>query len=135
MTTKQGDRPKAATVDAFMAALDHPRKTAIEALRVVIRAVDPRIRESVKWNAPSYALAEHFVTFKLRPVETVQLVLHTGAKPRPHAAPMVIDDPVGLLRWVAPDRALATFTDLDDVRAKQAALSAILREWIAQLEG
>jgi hypothetical protein len=39
-----------------MGALDHPMKEGVEHLRGVIRAIDPRIVEEVKWNAPSYKL-------------------------------------------------------------------------------
>ena len=78
-------------------------------------------------------LDDHFATFKLRPVETVQLMLHTGAKVKPTPTAMTINDPSGLLTWAAPDRCLATFADLDDVRTKQAAFIAILQQWIAQL--
>jgi hypothetical protein len=120
-------------VGAFLEQLEHPRKAEVELLRAIILSADPRIQESVKWNAPSFALDEHFATFKLRPVETVQLVLHTGAKVRPAPAPMAIDDPGGLLAWAAPDRCLITFADLNDIRSKQAALVAILQQWIAQL--
>lgn len=120
-------------VDAFMERLEHPRKAEIALLRAIILGADPRIREGVKWNAPSFALDDHFATFKLRPPETVQLVLHTGAKARAAPAAMAIDGPLGLLTWAAPDRCLARFTGLDDVRAKREAFVAILRQWIAQL--
>lgn len=120
-------------VDAFLERLEHPRKAEIALLRATILGVDPRIRESVKWNAPSFALADHFATFKLRPVETVQLVLHTGAKVKAAPNMMAIDDPHGLLTWASSDRCQAIFADLDDVRAKQAAFVAILQQWIAQL--
>ena len=120
-------------VDAYMAQLDHPRKAEIETLRSLIKAVDPRIRESVKWNAPSFALADHFATLKLRPFETVQVVLHTGAKLKPNAAPLTIADPAGLLQWAAPDRAVATFAGAEDLAARGEAFAAIVRAWIAQL--
>ncbi len=86
------------TVDAFLARLDHPLKPEIEAVRAIILGADPRITESIKWNAPSFALTEHFATFELRPVETVQVVFHTGAKVRPGRSGIAIDDPAGLLR-------------------------------------
>jgi len=131
--TGRARAPAVDDIDTFLERLEHPRTAEIALLRSRILAADPRIRESGKWNAPSFALDDHFATFKLRPVTTVQLVLHTGAKVKSSPTVMVIDDPSGLLTWVAPDRCLATFVDLDDVRAKQAALVAILQQWIAQL--
>ena len=97
----------------------------------MIRDADPRIRESVKWNAPSYATTEHFATFHLRGKAGVQVVLHLGAKPKPGTTVRAsIDDPAGLLEWRGPDRATATFTNLAEVRARKAAFTAVLRHWL-----
>lgn len=120
-------------VIAFLAALEHPRKAEIEILRALILATDPAIREEVKWNAPSFQTTVHFATFRLQPGNTVQIVFHTGAKVRTMPLKMQIDDPGGLLKWVTPDRAVATFTDLDDIEGKRAALTLIVRQWITQL--
>ena len=121
-------------VDAFMSALDHPKKAEIETLRKLILGVDRRIEESIKWNAPSFAIGEHFATFKLRPAETVQIVFHTGAKVKPKAGAITIDDPMGLLAWAAPDRCVATLANLAEIRAKKTALTAIVTQWIAHLD-
>ena len=120
-------------VDAFLARLDHPLKAEIEALRTIIRGVDPRIGEAVKWNAPSFHLGEHFATFKLHPATRIQIVLHTGAKVRPNAPAMTIADPTGLLKWAAADRCVVTLADMQAVQAHRADVEAILRQWIAQL--
>lgn len=120
-------------VDAFMAKLQHPLKKEIEVVRAAILHADPRINESVKWNAPSFYLDDHFCTFKLRPVESVQLILHRGAKVRADAGPMQMDDPGGLLKWLAADRCMITFADMLEIEAKQGALIAVLKAWIEQL--
>lgn len=123
-----------AAVDALMAALAHPHKPAIEALRRTILAADPAIAEGVKWNAPSFRTHEYFGTVHLRAKDGVVLILHRGAKLR--ALPeqgLGIDDPAGLLRWLATDRAQATFADAGDVQRRGPALQALLRQWIAAL--
>ncbi|HEY0739783.1 MAG TPA: DUF1801 domain-containing protein [Herpetosiphonaceae bacterium] len=120
-------------VDGFMAQLDHPRKAEIEAIRAIIRGADPRIHESIKWNAPSFSIDEHFATLKLRPGATVQVVFHTGAKVKPDATAVTIDDPAGLLKWAAPDRGVATFADMPEIEARRGALVAIVQQWIAQM--
>jgi uncharacterized protein YdhG (YjbR/CyaY superfamily) len=38
-----------------MRDLDHPSKAEVRAVREIILAVDPRITEQVKWNAPSFS--------------------------------------------------------------------------------
>lgn len=133
MNAHEADVRRAGDVAAYMERLDHPRKPEIEAVRAIVLGADPGIGEGVKWNAPSFHAGEHFATFKLRPRDTVQLVFHTGAKKRPDAAPVQIDDPDGWLRWAAPDRCLATISGLDDVERRRDLLTAIVRQWLAQM--
>ncbi len=124
-----------AEVEAFLASLEHPLKREFLALRAIIRAVDPRIAESIKWNAPSFSTSEHFATFHLRNKAGVQVVLHLGAKPRPDTGMRdAINDPLGLLQWRGADRATVSFRDLQEIEAKQAAFADIIRQWIAFVE-
>lgn len=120
-------------VNAFLAALDHPLKPEIEAVRKLILGCDKRIRESIKWNAPSFLIEEHFATFLLRSPTTIQVVLHTGAKVKSNARALVIDDPKGLLKWAAKDRCVATLGSGPEIRANKTAFTKIVKQWIAQL--
>lgn len=116
-------------VDAFMQALDHPHKRAIEALRRVIVRTDPAIREGIKWNAPSFRTGEWFATTHLRAKSGIALILHLGAKVRSAPRPE-IDDPARLLEWLGKDRARITLADVATVGATGQALERILRQWI-----
>ena len=121
-----------AAVDAFMAALEHPHKDAVGALRRAILGADRSILEGIKWKAPSYRTTEYFSTTHLRAKTGVGVVLHFGAKIR--AIPKVsIEDPEGLLEWLAKDRAMLSFTGVDDVRAKESALQRVVRRWIVHV--
>lgn len=120
-------------VDTFMDKLEHPLKTEIETLRKIILAADQAVQEEIKWNAPSFYITEHFATFKLRPIQTVQIVFHTGAKVKKQSSAIAINDPSGLLEWVTKDRCLATFSDIHDVQTKQTSFTDIVRQWIQQL--
>lgn len=118
-------------VAAFLAALDHPLKPVIVALRDVILSADPSIAEGIKWNAPSFYTTEHFATFHLRAKDGVQIMMHLGAKPRDTAQTgIAIDDPAGLLQWLAKDRASVTFRDLGEVEARRDAFTDIIRQWL-----
>lgn len=130
MSPKLTGASAASAVDAFLAQLEHPRKAEISALRALILGVDGRVCEAVKWNAPSFYITEHFATFKLRPTTSVQIVLHTGAKVKPKAHAIHIDDPMGLLTWPAQDRCVATFADMREIKAKQDAFVRIVQQWI-----
>ena len=131
--------PKAAAsapaeVDAFVAALDHPRKAAILALRRIILDADDRIGEGVKWNAPSYRTSDWFATTQLRARDGVHVIMHFGAKKRAAFAPRAaIDDPECILEWLAEDRAVAKFRDMADIQAKQSAYAALVRQWIGHV--
>ncbi|MFB2584606.1 DUF1801 domain-containing protein [Herbiconiux liukaitaii] len=121
------------TVDDYLAELEHPKKAEIQELRALILAADPRIREGIKWNAPSFAVADWFATFTLRPPTQVRVVLHTGARAVPGHPDVVVDDPHGLLAWQGKDRAIATFADLSDIDVKREAFIRIVQQWVPQL--
>jgi hypothetical protein len=131
--TKRTESPSD-DVESFLAALDHPFEREILAVREIILGADPVIGEGIKWNAPSFRTATFFATFHLREKDGVRVILHLGAKPRAGAnARGAIHDPEALLQWLADDRASATFRGLDDLEAKRAAFSDIVRQWIALL--
>ncbi|MCY1020012.1 DUF1801 domain-containing protein [Pyxidicoccus sp. MSG2] len=121
-------------VITFLRDLEHPLKKELEAVRRLILAVSPEIREGLKWNAPSFYTTEHFATFNLRTPDRIRLILHTGAKTKDTAKTGVkVDDPAGLLEWLAKDRCLVTFNDAKDIQARGAALQGVLREWMKWL--
>ncbi|MGB2833021.1 MAG: DUF1801 domain-containing protein [Methylotenera sp.] len=124
---------KTITVHDFMANLAHPLKAEIEAVRAIILAADANITECIKWNAPSFYFKDDFATFKLRPAETIQVVLHTGAKVKTEANVLKINDPAGLLKWASKDRCVATFSDMKDIETKKEAFTAIITQWIKQI--
>jgi hypothetical protein len=118
-------------VDAFISAQREPTKTETELLRAAILGSTETISEGIKWNAPSYKTHEYFATTNLRTKTGIGLVLHFGAKVRNvEASRENIDDPTGLLKWVAKDRATLEFKDGKDIEAKRASLQAIVRQWV-----
>jgi uncharacterized protein YdhG (YjbR/CyaY superfamily) len=121
-----------AEVDAYMKALKHPQKNVIQAVREVILKADKRMRERVKWNAPSFyhvttdGTAMDFAAFNPRAKGFVQLIL---------LFPMgVIEDPAKLLQGDWKDRREARFVDLSQVSKKKAALKRVVKEWIKRIE-
>lgn len=126
MTSGRRD-PKA---DALVAALGHPSEPAIQRLRDVILAAEPRLTEGVKWNAPSYAVGgEDRLTFRLNPPPALQIIFHRGARPKDQDFAFV--DPTGLLTWAAPDRGVLTVDQAMDISGIEAPLADLVRRWIA----
>jgi uncharacterized protein YdeI (YjbR/CyaY-like superfamily) len=108
-------------VTAFMKTLDHPLKKEVEAVREIIMNVDNRITEQVKWAAPSFSFNGYMVTFNLWNKEQVHLVFHNG---------IILDDKTGFLQGNYPDRRMAYFNDMKEVKAKQAILEKLIKKWI-----
>jgi hypothetical protein len=111
--------------------LDHTRKAEVLALRELIREAVPGLTENIKWNAPNYGRGDaDRITMRLHPGNRVQLILHRGAKAG--ADDMFrFQDPDKLISWAAPDRGVITITDASDLVAKSAAISEVLRRWMA----
>ena len=122
---------RSAEVDAYMSALEHPMAAQVERLRSAILGVDARVNESIKWNAPSFYIDDHFATFNLHYPDRIQIVLHAGARVNPDAKQFEVSDPDGLLKWAAADRASVTFGSESEVDERLAALLDVLKQWIA----
>lgn len=124
----------AASVDDFLAALDHPHADALVALRAAILDADPSIGEGIKWNVPSFRTTDWFATSHLRAKTGIGVILHFGAKKNAISTDGVtIADPGGMLQWLAKDRALVAFRDVADVAARREAFVALVREWIGHV--
>lgn len=126
---KPGSSKGAPSVEEFLAALEHPFKSELLALRTLILGVDPAVSEEIKWNAPSFRTTDHFATFQLRAPGCVQVILHFGAKKR-ELPELSIRDPEKLLEWLAPDRASVRFANLAEIRARGRAFQELLQSWI-----
>jgi len=118
-------------VAAFLRELEHPLKKEIAAVRQMILGASPKIREGIKWNAPSFCTSEYFATVNLRSREMVQLIFHRGAKARNDLPQgMKLADPAGLIKWLGKDRCLVTLGAGKDLAVNRAAFEKIVREWI-----
>lgn len=124
------NRKPATTVESFLAALEHPLKREIVALRKLLMGIDPAITEEIKWNAPSFRTSEHFATMHLRARDSLQLILHLGPRTKRSLPAGAIPDPDGLLKWLGPDRASVSFRGREDLATRSEALTAIIRQWI-----
>jgi hypothetical protein len=121
-------------VDEFMSKLDHPLKPEIQEVRRAILAANPAIAEGIKWNAPSFRTSEYFATTNLRAKAGIGVILHLGAKVRDVGPEGVsISDPEKLLKWLAPDRAVIEFRDMQDFTTKRAAFERLVRDWVAHV--
>jgi hypothetical protein len=120
-------------VDAHLDAARHPLRRDIDEVRRIVLGVSPAISEGVKWNAPSFRTKEWFATVFLRDRKRVRLVFHRGAKVKDDASARPrIDDPKGLIEWLANERCLVTVGAGREIAARRTAFAKIVRQWIAQ---
>jgi hypothetical protein len=113
--------------------LDVAISGVIETLRQIILSTDKEIGERIKWNNPSF-----YYTGEMKPFDPkeykreiivfnlfknrIMLVFPSGAK---------VNDNTGLLTGnYADGRRTVVFKDIDDVRAKEAALRHVIKEWL-----
>jgi len=116
---------KQPTVDEFMSKLEHPFKAEVETLRAIIKGVDPRITEQIKWNAPSFRFTDYICTFQLHVTQHVHLVFHN---------PAIASIPSAILEGDYVDRRMAYFTSMDDVQAKRAELEHVIRSLVERMD-
>jgi hypothetical protein len=119
--------------EAYLAALDAPLRKPFTALCDLIRNADERIDETIKWNAPSFFISDHFATTGLTRDGAIRLVLHTGAKKRPEPLAVLIDGG-DVLTWAGTDRASITFSDPQQIQQLEPVLTSVITQWIAQTQ-
>src|SRR5215471_15409101 len=118
-------RRRTQTVDAFMSQLDHPFKAEVQAVREIIKGVDEKITEEVKWNAPTFSYKGYLATFNLWAKNHVHLVFLNGA---------ILDQTLGILEGNYPDRRMVYFASDEEVRAKKGALVEAVQQWIRLMD-
>ncbi|MDB5505985.1 MAG: hypothetical protein JWR75_623 [Devosia sp.] len=111
-------------VIAYMAAFTSPLLPAVEALRAAIKSAGPALAERIKWNAPSYHLdGLDMAAMNFHDPAAIRLVM-VYPKGLPAASH-------GLLEGSYPDRRLAYFRSLAEVRSNRDAIVAIVGDWLA----
>jgi hypothetical protein len=131
-TARADEYNNPAAVEAYLTELDHPLKPVVQAIRETILKADSKITEGIKWNSASFYCHGWFATVGARPKGALQVVLHHGAKVKANAdLGKTIKDPQGLLTWLSKDRAIVSFTSMEDFIDKRKPFSALIKQWAA----
>lgn len=118
-------------VTKFLNELNHPLRTEIEALRLIILNSINGLTENIKWNGPNYYFEEQDrITMKIQPPKQILLIFHRGAKKIIQPKDKLIDDKSGLLIWKENDRAIVEFKNLDEIKKAESNLEKIINNWI-----
>jgi predicted flap endonuclease-1-like 5' DNA nuclease len=117
-------------VDAMLGKLDHPFKAEVEAIREIVKGLNPAIKEEWKWRAPSYSYrGEYLLTFNLWEQKCVHLVFHNPAIHRVESSLLG-----SLLEGQHQDRRMAYLADMDDVQARREELERVIHQLIEFIE-
>ena len=137
MKPKPGKLTDREQVTEHIKKLEPELSKTIKVIRQIILATDKEIGERIKWNNPSFYYTGEMKAFDPKEYKRdivvvnfrknkILLVFPTGA---------IINDKSGLLEGDYKDgRRLVSFTDLNDVKAKEKALKNVLREWLNLVE-
>ncbi len=112
-------------VNAYMLKLEHPLKNEIDAVRSIIKLSSTKIKERIKWNAPSFFTNADLVTFNHRNIKQVHLVFHHEAIINIHSEWLLGD---------YKDRRMMYFADMNDITRKQKVLTQIMKSLISLAE-
>jgi hypothetical protein len=111
-------------VDAWFEDRRPPQEPAMQRVREIILAVDPRIEESIKWQTPTFSFRGNIVSFNPAK-QFVSLLFHRGGEiPGDHPR----------LEGEGPLAKVMRFGSVEEVDAGRADLEAVIRAWI-ELKG
>lgn len=120
------------TVDEFLAGLDSKQRALVLTLRDYILHAEPQLREHIKWNAPSYILdGEDRITFNtVNKENAVKLVFHMGATRKEDKTAVPLMKNAHAIQWVSDIRGYASFQNLEEAIANEAALRQDINDWL-----
>jgi hypothetical protein len=108
-------------VDAWLEKYDNPMKPVVQEVRRVILAADPRIEETIKWQAPTFMYKGNLASFFPKSKQHASLMFHVGAQ---------IPGDFPSLEGTGDTSRVMKFADLADVKKKQAELRRLVKAWI-----
>lgn len=111
-----------AEVDAWFAERRPPAETAMQRVRDVVLAADPRMTETVQYGTVVFAYQGGMASIVQPKESRVNLMFHRGARIKgdfPH------------LEGDGPSARFMRFTDVADVEAQAGELTDVVRAWCA----
>lgn len=118
--------PKRKEVERWFADYDNPMKEVVRAMRDIVLAVDPRVDECIKWQAPTFTFQGNIASFFPRSKKHASLMFHQGAKiPGSHPR----------LEGTGDTSRVLKVASLGELRKARRDLEAVVRAWIQWKDG
>jgi hypothetical protein len=105
----------------------------VQTLRKIILSTDKEIGERIKWNNPSFYYTGEMKLFDPKEYkrEIIVFNLFKGRIMLDFPSGAKVNDRSGLLGGDYKDgRRITIFKDMEDVRSKEKALQAVIKEWL-----
>jgi uncharacterized protein YdhG (YjbR/CyaY superfamily) len=113
--------PKRREVDRWFSDYDDPMKEVVAGMREVVLAVDPRVDECIKWQAPTFTYQGNIASFFPRSKKHASLMFHQGAKiPGKHPR----------LEGSGDTSRVMKIGSLSDLRKARRDLENVIRAWV-----
>lgn len=114
--------PRNPDVDAWFERYDNPMKPVVQRVREIVLDADPRIEETIKWQAPTFMYRGNLASFYPKSKQHASLMFHQGAQiPGDHPR----------LEGTGDTSRVLKVADLTEAEAARDDLVAIVRDWIA----
>jgi hypothetical protein len=113
-------------VDAWFDAYDNPMKPVVQRLREIVLEADPRIEETIKWQAPTFMYKGNLASFYPKSRQHASLMFHLGARiPGRHPRLEGSGDTSRVLK----------IGNLEEAEAARPELAAIVKAWCDWRDG
>lgn len=112
---------RAKEVDGWFDRYDNPMKPVVLRMRDIILAVDPRVGECIKWQAPTFTFEGNIASFFPKSKQHASLMFHQGAKiPGKHA----------ILEGGGETGRFMKIASVDEANRRAGEISAVIQAWI-----
>jgi uncharacterized protein YdhG (YjbR/CyaY superfamily) len=112
-------------VNAWLKKLSPAVKKEIDAIRTIIKAASTKLKERIKWNAPSYYTSADILTFGPYKKDKILLVFHH---------PAIVKIKSALLEGDYKDRRLVNFKNSAEAEKNKKELTRIIKEIVKLID-
>lgn len=112
--------PRQPVVDAWFERYDNPMKPVVQRIREIVLDADPRVDETIKWQAPTFLYKGNIASFYPKSKDHASLMFHLGAK---------IPGSFPHLQGSGDTSRVFKVSDLADADRHRAELESIVHAW------
>ncbi len=118
--------PSAPDVDAWFERYENPMKPVVQRIREIVLEADPRISETIKWQAPTFTYKGNLASFYPKSKQHASLMFHQGAQiPGEHPR----------LEGSGNTSRVMKIGSLEEAEAVRPELEALVRAWCDWRDG